>query len=48
MILLDDIKNLAIKITIKLVELLTNIKHKFNVIDTAAYYQQSLLCLVIV
>ena len=38
MVFLDDIKNLAMKITTKFVKLLTNIKHKLNVIDTAARY----------
>ena len=45
MVVLDDIKNLAMKITTKFVKVLTNIKHKLNVIDTAAYYGQRLLCL---
>ena len=48
MVFLDNIKNLTIKITAKSVKLLTNIKHKLNVIDTVANYKQSILCLVIV
>ena len=38
MVLLGDIKNLAMKITTKFIKDLINIKHKLNVIDTAAYY----------
>ena len=34
---LDNIKNLAIKITTKLVKVLTNIKQKLNVINTIMF-----------
>ena len=44
MVLLDDIKKLVMKITIKFIKVLTKIKYKLNVFDTAAYYKQRLLC----